>query len=149
MSEESASPPPAPDRDAQGTEHGAALAAISRRFVGLLKEYYGKGPTTVRTHHWGELVVVLMGGGYTQAERTLIDEGRGKTVMELRAELQTVMRPRFRQVIEEELRRDVVAFMSTAHHGPDFNAELFILTSREGEIAAAEPDDEAIVASDG
>jgi uncharacterized protein YbcI len=148
VSEESTSPS-ASERDAQGTEHGAALAAISRRFVGLLKEYYGKGPTTVRTHHWGELVVVLMGGGYTQAERTLIEEGRGKTVMELRAELQTVMRPRFRQVIEEELRRDVVAFMSTAHHDPDFNVELFILTAREDAIAPAEPDDETIVASDG
>lgn len=120
-----------PDREAQSGEHGAALAAISRRFVGLLKEHYGKGPTTVRTHHWGELVVVLMGGGYTQAERTLIAEGRGKTVMDLRAELQKVMRPRFKQVIEEELHREVAAFMSAAHHDPDFNAELFILTPRE------------------
>ena len=109
---------------------------VSRRYEGLLKYHYGKGPTTVRTHHWGELVVVLMGGGYTQAERTLIEQGQGKTVMDLRAELQKVMRPRFKQVIEEELHRDVVAFMSAAHHDPDFNAELFILMPREDSIGA-------------
>lgn len=118
---------PAAGREGQRSEHGAAMAAISRRMVGLLKEYYGKGPTKARTYHSGELVVVLLDSGYTQAERTLIDEGRAKTVMDLRSELQEVMRTRFKQVIEEELHRGVLAFMSATHHDPDIDAELFIL----------------------
>jgi uncharacterized protein YbcI len=122
----------------QRSEHGAALAAISRRFVGLLKEYYGKGPTEARTYYWGNLVVVLMGGGYSQAERTLIEEGRGKAVMDLRSELQEVMRGRFKLVIEEELRREVVAFMSATHHDPELNAELFVLLPPEGENVTSE-----------
>ena len=32
-------------------DHGATLAAISRRIVGLLKEHYGKGPTQARTYY--------------------------------------------------------------------------------------------------
>jgi uncharacterized protein YbcI len=115
------------------SEHGATMAAISRRIVHLLKEYYGKGPTKARTYHWGELVVVLLSGGFTRAEKTLLEEGREQAVIEQRAELQDVMRPRFKRVIEEELNREVIAFMSANHHDPDFNAELFILAPLPGE----------------
>ncbi|MHB8241968.1 MAG: Na-translocating system protein MpsC family protein [Solirubrobacteraceae bacterium] len=114
-------------------DQGATLAAVSRRIVGLLKEHYGKGPTKARTYYSGDLVVVLLSGGYTQAERTLIEEGRSRAVMDLRAELQEVMNERFRQVIEEELQREVIAFMSAGHHDPDYNAEVFVLASRETE----------------
>ena len=57
--------------------------------------------------------------------------------MGMTAEFQDVMGPRFKQVIHEELHRDVVAFMSAAHHDPDYNVELFILAPRDGE----EPED--------
>jgi uncharacterized protein YbcI len=124
-------------RQDRRSDHGATMAAISRRIVGLLKEYYGKGPTKARTYQSGDLVVVVLAGGYTQAERTLIEQGRGKTVLDLRAEFQEVMGTRFKQVIQEELRRDVLAFMSAAHHDPDYNVEVFILAA-DGN-AAEEP----------
>lgn len=126
-------PPTAGGRGDRPSDHGATMAAVSRRIVGLLKEYYGKGPTKARTYQSGELVVVVLAGGYTQGERTLIEEGRGKTVLDLRAEFQDVMGPRFKRVISEELRRGVVAFMSAAHHDPDYNVELFILAPDRGE----------------
>ncbi len=117
----------AKDDSPSQSERNGTLAVISRRIVGLLKEYYGKGPTTARTYQWDDLVVVLMRGGYTTVEKTLVEEGRSEAVMSQRSEFQDVMRPRFKRVIEEELRREVVAFMSTNHHGPDLNAELFVL----------------------
>jgi uncharacterized protein YbcI len=109
------------------SDHGATLAAISRRIVGLLKEHYGKGPTKARTYHMGDLLVVLLAGGYTPVEITLLDEGQAKTVMDQRAAFQEVMRPRFQQVIEEELQQEVTAFMSATHHDPDLSAEIFVL----------------------
>jgi hypothetical protein len=45
------------------------------------------------------------------------------------------MRPLFRQVVEEALRRPVVAFMGATHHDPELSAELFILES-----GAVDPD---------
>jgi uncharacterized protein YbcI len=126
-------------RQDRRSDHGATMAAISRRIVGLLKEYYGKGPTKARTYQSGDLVVVVLAGGYTQAERTLIEQGRGKTVLDLRAEFQEVMGTRFKQVIQEELRREVLAFMSAAHHDPDYNVEVFILAA-DGD-PAGEPAD--------
>jgi uncharacterized protein YbcI len=109
------------------------MAAISRRVVALLKEYAGKGPTETRTYFWGDLVVVLLSGGYTAVEKTLIDAGKAEAVAEQRAALQDVLRPRFKQIIEEEIHREVVAFMSTTHQDPDLNAELFVLDSPDGD----------------
>lgn len=131
----------APRRSGTGAP-GSTLAVISRRIVGLVKEYYGKGPTNVRTYHFGDLVVVLMKGGYTPVERTLIDEGKSQAVIDQRSAFQDVMRPRFKRVIEEELERRVLAFMSTIHYDPDFNAELFVLAPDEhgGETGSSEPE---------
>jgi uncharacterized protein YbcI len=95
--------------------------------VSLVKEYYGKGPTHARTYHFGDVVLVLLRGGYTAVEKTLIADGRSQPVIDQRAAFQEAMRPRFKRVVEEELRREVVAFMSTMHHDPDLSAELFVL----------------------
>jgi uncharacterized protein YbcI len=110
---------------------GADLAAISRRIAALVKEYSGQGPESARTHRSGDLVVVILGGGYTQVEKTLIRDGRADLVASQRAAFQETMRPLFRQVVEEELRRPVVAFMSANHQDPDISAELFILEADE------------------
>jgi uncharacterized protein YbcI len=115
------------EQPSAATGRGSHLAVISRRIVGLLKEHYGKGPTGARTYMSGDLVVVLLSGGYTAGERTLIREGRGDAVNDMRSAFQDAMRPRLKQVVEEELRRPVVAFMSANHQDPDLAAELFIL----------------------
>jgi len=110
------------------------MAAISRRVVALLKELSGKGPTEARTYLWGDLVVVLLSGGYTAVEKTLIESGNADAVAEQRAVLQEVMRPRCKQIVEEELQREVVAFMSATHQEPNLNAELFVLDPGDQEL---------------
>src|SRR5437588_2569537 len=106
---------------------GSHLAAISRRVVGVMKEYYGKGPTGARTYYSGDLVVVMLTGGYTRVEKTLIAGGRSDAVNSQRSAFQETIRPLMRQIVEEELRRPVIAFMSATHQDPDLNAELFVL----------------------
>jgi uncharacterized protein YbcI len=129
MSEQTAT---AEDEDERRPDsHGATMAAITRRFVALLKEHYGKGPTSARTYHVEDVVVVLLGGGYTPVERTLIEDGQAKAVSDQREAFQDAMRPRFKRVIEEEMRREVIAFMSTVHAEPDYNAELFVLAPQD------------------
>jgi uncharacterized protein YbcI len=117
----------------RGTGHtdagapNSTLAVISRRIVSLVKEFYGKGPTHARTYHFGDVVLVLLRGGYTPVEKTLLADGFEQAVTDQRNAFQEVMAPRFQRVIEEELRREVIAFMSAIHHGPDLNAEVFVL----------------------
>jgi uncharacterized protein YbcI len=115
---------------------GEAMSAISRRVVALLKEYNGKGPVKIRTYHWNDLVVLLMTGGYTTLESTLLQEGHYEAVRAQRAAFQEVMVPRFTTVIEQELGRGVVACMQSNHHNPDYTAEIFILAPR-GDVRQA------------
>jgi uncharacterized protein YbcI len=104
---------------------------ISRRIVQLHKEYYGRGPTRAKTYINGDLVVVLMRGGFTRVEETLLEEGRGDAVIAQRMDFQEVMADRFKQVIEEETDRKVLAMMSGSHQHPDLLGEMFVLESTD------------------
>ena len=72
--------------------HGDVLTAISDGLVGLLKEYYGRGPTQTKSYYEDDLVVCVLRGGFTRVEQTLRDGGRGHAVIAQRMEFQEVMR---------------------------------------------------------
>lgn len=61
-----------PLADGQGT----LRSDISTALVGLYKEHFGKGPTRCRTYLEPDLVVVILGEGYTAAEQTLFEAGK-------------------------------------------------------------------------
>jgi uncharacterized protein YbcI len=107
--------------------HGELLSAISNRMVQIHKRFYGKGPTKARSYVVGDLVVCLMRGGFTKAEETLIDSGRGQLVHEQRGEFQQALRDEFTGAISEITGREVVAFMSNTHEDPQLIVEIFLL----------------------
>ena len=106
---------------------GLARTAISNGLVGLLKEFYGVGPTQAKTYYYDDLVVCLLRGGFTRVERTLLEGGRTSAVIEQRMAFQEVMRDRFTEVIERETGRSVVGFMSGNQQDPDMICEVFVL----------------------
>ena len=107
--------------------HGEVLTAISDGMVGLLKEFYGRGPTRTKTYYEDDLVVCLLRGGFTRVEQTLLDGGRGSSVIRQRMEFQELMRDRFVGVIEAATGRKVIGFMSGNQQDPDIMCEVFIL----------------------
>jgi uncharacterized protein YbcI len=115
---------------------GDVRASISRRIVQLHKEFYGRGPTKAKTYLNDDLVMVLMRGGFTRVEETLLREGRGDSVTQQRMDFQDVMGDRFKQVVEDETGRKVVAMMSGSHQGPDLLAEMFVLEPDGDELLA-------------
>jgi uncharacterized protein YbcI len=121
---------------------GDARANISRRMVQLHKEFYGRGPTKAKTYFNGDLIVVLMRGGFTRVEETLLQEGRGDSVIQQRADFQDVMIDRFKDVVEEETGRKVVAMMSGSHQHPDLLGEMFVLESTDIFVDEAAPNSE-------
>jgi uncharacterized protein YbcI len=108
-------------------EHGEALTAISDGLVGLLKEFYGRGPTQTKSYYQDDMVVCLLRGGFTKVEETLLDAGRGAAVIQQRMEFQELMRDRFEEVIEAAVGREVIGFMSGNQQDPDMMCEVFIL----------------------
>jgi uncharacterized protein YbcI len=111
--------------------HGDILTAISDGIVGLLKEYYGRGPTQAKSYFQDDLVVCVLRGGYSRVEQTLRDGGRGEAVIQQRMEFQEVMRARFEQVIEAATGRKVIGFMSGNQQDPDLMCEVFILAGSD------------------
>ncbi len=107
--------------------HGEVLTAISDGLVGLLKEFYGRGPTQAKTYYQDDLVACLLRGGFTRVEQTLLDGGRGEAVIDQRMAFQDVMRDRFIAVVEHATGRPVIGFMSGNQQQPDFICEIFIL----------------------
>ena len=79
---------------------GDVLTAISDGLVGLLKEFYGHGPTRAKSYYEDDLVVCLLRGGFSRVEQTLLEGGRGSSVIQQRMDFQDLMRGRFEAVIE-------------------------------------------------
>jgi uncharacterized protein YbcI len=107
--------------------HGDVLTAISDGLVALLKEYYGRGPTRAKSYFQDDLVVCVLRGGFTRVEQTLLDGGRGESVIEQRMQFQELMRKRFEEVVEEATGRRVIGFMSGNQQDPEMMCEVFIL----------------------
>jgi uncharacterized protein YbcI len=107
--------------------HGDVLTAISDGLVALLKEFYGRGPTRAKSYYEDDLVVCLLRGGFSRVEQTLLEGGRGSSVISQRMEFQELMRERFEAVIADATGRRVIGFMSGNQQGPDIMCEVFIL----------------------
>jgi uncharacterized protein YbcI len=107
--------------------HGDVLTAISNGLVALLKEFYGRGPTRTKTYFEDDLVVCLLRGGFSRVEQTLLEGGRGSSVINQRMEFQDLMRERFEEVVSNATGRQVIGFMSGNQQDPDIMCEVFIL----------------------
>ena len=115
-----------PQHPLTGTS-GDVRAAISDGIVALLKAHYGRGPEHARTYVTDDLVVCLLRGGFTPAERTLLEGGHGEEVIRQRMAFQQVMRERFEHVVEQATGREVIGFMSGNQQDPDMICEVFVL----------------------
>ena len=104
------------------------LAEVTRSMVALHERYHHRKPVTAKTRLLGDdLLVCVMGGVYTDVEKTLIELQHSTTVQETRSEFQTAMQSKFVDEVERLTGRPVLAFISNSHVGPDLEIELFML----------------------
>ena len=107
---------------------GQLLAAISKAFVAILREHYGRGPMKAKTYALDDLIVVVMRGtGFIPLEQTIMDSGEPERVIAMREDFQRVMAERYKRTIHELTGRAVVAFLSQAHVEPDITIEIFFV----------------------
>jgi uncharacterized protein YbcI len=102
---------------------------ISNAVGHVHKQLVGRGPTNVRTHINDDLVLCLLEGGFTQAERTLWENLGEEAVIELRLRLQDAMRREVVQAVETILGRRERSFMSANDPEHDVQAEIMLLDS--------------------
>lgn len=118
-----------PSPDPTGPLSGEALLdAVTDAIVGLHVRYYNRIPASARTQLLGgDLLACVLGGVYTDVEKTLIEIGRTRVVHETRGEFQHAMRHKFIDAVERLSGRTVLVFISNHHVGPDLAVELFWL----------------------
>ena len=73
------------------------------------------------------MVTVLLADTLTNGERSLVENGRANRVIQLRHDYQLLMRDDLVEIVERELDRKVIAFMSQNHIDPDLAVEVFVL----------------------
>jgi len=115
------------DGNERSVSDGDRAAAISNSMASFHREFYGRGPTTVRAVIQRDVVAAVLEDIFTQAERTLIDAGEQEAVRTSRLAFQRAMEARFTEAVEQTMERKVRAFMSQVHFEPDLAVELFIL----------------------
>jgi uncharacterized protein YbcI len=108
--------------------HGGYLGLQVSNAIGRLhKELVGRGPDKVRTVIDEDLVVCLLEGGFTQAERTLQAKAGDRPVSDLRSQLQAAMRPAIVETVQAILGREVRSFMSANDPSRDLQVEVIVL----------------------
>jgi uncharacterized protein YbcI len=118
---------------------GSKMLQVSNAIVGLHKEFYGRGPTKARSTLTKDVLVVVLEGGFSQAERTLAESGRTDAVSDARQVMQSVIKDRWIEAVEEILDRRVTSFLSASDPLKQVQVETFLLEpedhgSRDGTI---------------
>jgi len=108
-------------------EGGELNQAITRALVGIHSRYLGRGPQSATTFSHGNVVVSLLSGVLTHAERTLNENKQGEAVNQMRHLFQETMETDFKEAVERLTGRKVAAFVSGNNLDPDLAAEVFVL----------------------
>ena len=106
----------------------ALLEAVTDAMVVLHTRYHHRAPVSAKTQMMGDdLLACVMGGVYTDVEKTMIELQRHRAVRDNRSAFQNAMQDKFIARVEELTGRRVTSFISDSHVGPDLEVELFVL----------------------
>jgi uncharacterized protein YbcI len=114
-------------QDAAQRDGGGLREEITRSVVRLHKEYIGQGPTKARTYIGEDLVVCVLQGGFSRAERTLLEHGRTGAVIDQRQALDEALRQPLSDTIERLVERRVVGFTSAVQLDGELSTVVFLL----------------------
>jgi uncharacterized protein YbcI len=108
-------------------DQGAMRAAVANAMVGLKKEFYGKGPVAAKTYFEDDYVFVVLEGGLTRTEETLLAAGDTQLVREYRLRfLEAVTKP-ICSAVEQIVGRRVLTYHSQIVFDPVRTFEIFVL----------------------
>jgi uncharacterized protein YbcI len=102
-------------------------ADISNAMVGLMKEFYGKGPTKAKTYINDNYVFCVLQGGLTRNEETLLAAGEEGLVRQYRLRFQEAMADATTEAIERLTSRKVLGYHSQIVFDPEHAFEIFVL----------------------
>src|SRR5215213_871246 len=111
--------------------------AFSNAMVGFKAKWYGKGPERARTYLADDDVFVVMEGGLTRNEQTLLAAGEAEAVRQYRLLFESVMRETTMTTLAELTGRVVLDYHSQIVFDPARALEWFVLGPATDDHVAA------------
>jgi uncharacterized protein YbcI len=106
---------------------GELRAKLANAMVGLKKEHYGRGPTAAKAWLLDDYVFVVLEGGLTRNEETLLAAGRADAVRANRLVFEETVAATSINAVEEITGRKVAAYHSQIVFEPTRAFEIFVL----------------------
>ena len=114
-------------------ERGQSVTArISTEIVRTLKESFGKGPVKAKSYLLDDFLLVVMRGGITVAEETMLARGHGDLVRQFRQTYQNEMGDVLVAKVEALTGRKVVTYQSQILFDPHIVMEMFFFDDQAG-----------------
>src|SRR5262245_28030553 len=111
-----------------GARVGEQLAAVTNGIVRLFREYYGRGPTKAKSYILDDRIIIcVLEETMTQVEQTLVENGHGDKVRDVRLTFQEAMADEFTREVSACMGREVIAYHSQLTLDPDIGFEFFVL----------------------
>jgi uncharacterized protein YbcI len=119
---------------------GDLLARLSDEMVRAKKQFFGKGPEQSKSYMFDDLLIVVMRGGLTTAEQTMLRFGQETMVRQFRQLFEDEMTEVLTGLVEETTGRTVVNYQSQIMFDPDIIVEMFFFAEprRDGIEATVE-----------
>ncbi len=119
-----------PDESQDRTEDGGGLLArISNEMVRAQKEFFGKGPTKAKSYMLDDMLIIVLRGGLTTAEKTMLEFGQADQVRQFRQIFENEMTERLTDTMERLTGRKIVNYQSQVMFDPDVLVEMFVFDS--------------------
>jgi uncharacterized protein YbcI len=112
---------------AGGQPPGSLRAAIANAMVGLKKRHYGRGPEGAKAFVEDDYIFVVLEGGLTRNEETLLATGREDLVRQYRLAFQEAVAETATGAVEELTGRKVIGYHSQIVFDPVRAFEIFVL----------------------
>jgi uncharacterized protein YbcI len=112
---------------AGGQPPGSLRAAIANAMVGLKKSHYGRGPEAAKAFVEDDYIFVVLEGGLTRNEETLLAAGREDLVRQYRLAFQEAVTETATGAVEELTGRKVIGYHSQIVFDPVRAFEIFVL----------------------
>jgi uncharacterized protein YbcI len=119
---------------------GDMLARLSDEMVRAKKQFFGKGPERAKSYMLDDMLFVVMRGGLTRAEDTMLRFGRENMVRQFRQLFENEMTEVLTGLVEATTGRTVINYQSQIMFDPDVIVEMFVFEEprRDGIEATAE-----------
>src|SRR3954453_23435841 len=111
----------------QVERRGSLRTAVANAMVALKKQYYGRGPDAAKAYVEDDYIFVVLEGGLTRNEETLLGDGKDDVVRRYRLEFQETVADSATGAVEELTGRKVIGYPSQIGFRPTRAFEIFVL----------------------